>query len=100
MADKMDKLSRDMIQCEKDGFGCHYGIWKATQPKVIPKLDDALPEGWKRCVWCNKPFKPNVPYKKYCEAICGYEAGKARDKDRKVQNTREYRARKKAELGG
>lgn len=32
---KLDKLSLDMIQCAKDGFGCKYGRWKATQKAVI-----------------------------------------------------------------
>lgn len=29
---KLDKLDLEMIECEKAGFGCHYGRWKATQP--------------------------------------------------------------------
>jgi hypothetical protein len=96
----MDKLSKDMIQCKKDGYGCHYGAWKATQPKVIPKLDDVIPEGWKVCEYCGKAFKPNVKYQKYCEAGCGLLAGNARYKKQRLECTRAYRARKKAELGG
>ena len=95
---EFDKLSQEMIQCEKDGYGCHYGAWKATQPKVIPKLDDVIPEGWKRCEWCKKPFKPNVKYQKYCEAGCGLLAGNARYKKQRLECTRAYRARKKAEV--
>ena len=79
---------------------CSYGAWKATQPKVIPKLDDVIPEGWKRCEWCKQPFKPNVKYQKYCEARCGYAAGNAKYRDKKAEKMREIRSKMKAMENG
>ena len=71
---KMDKLSLDMIECKKAGFGCHYGAWKATQDNpVIVKSE--IPEGWQVCQYCGKAFKPNVKrIQKYCEVGCQKKA--------------------------
>ena len=81
---KLDKLSLDMIECEKAGYGVHYGAWKATQtnPVIIEKR---IPEGWLVCQWCGKPFKPKTKRpQKYCEAICQKQASYQRSRQ---QNT-------------
>lgn len=77
---KMDKLSLDMIECKKAGFGCHYGAWKATQDNpVIVKA--AIPEGWQVCQWCGKAFKPNVKKtQKYCEIGCQRQSQYEKDR--------------------
>lgn len=80
---QLDKLSLDMIQCEKDGYGVHYGAWKAAQTPVQigPK---GTPEGWLVCAWCGKPFKPKTKrLQKYCEAYCQAEAQKARERQKR-----------------
>ena len=41
----LDKLSLDMIECEKAGYGVHYGAWKATQTKPVI-IEKKIPEGW------------------------------------------------------
>ena len=68
MAKKMDNLSKDMVQCKKDGYGCHYGKWKAMQEIVTPPKD-TIPEGWSVCPYCGKPFKPKKG-KRFCELYC------------------------------
>lgn len=68
----MDKLSQDMLQCEKDGFGVHYGAWKATQPKQEPQ-ERELTDGWKRCEYCGKPFKKNRGMR-FCDVYCRTQA--------------------------
>ena len=45
---ELDKLSLDMIECKKAGFGCHYGAWKALQGNTIKK-EEGIPEGWQVC---------------------------------------------------
>lgn len=91
---KLDKLSLDMIQCEKDGFGCHYGRWKATQEPV--KIVKTIPEGWKKCEYCGKPFKPPAKnHQRFCEVACQKKASDARRRAKKLEYMREYRARKK-----
>jgi hypothetical protein len=70
----MDNLSKDMIQCKKDGFDCHYGAWKATQdPVKIEKKD--IPDGWRACAYCGIPFKPKTKRKQlYCGGVCQKQA--------------------------
>lgn len=93
---KLDKLSKDMIQCAKDGFGVHYGRWKATQEVVVPVKVDEIPKGWKICEYklCGKPFKPKQG-KRFCCDVCRvkayYETGKP------AQQMKEYREKKRAE---
>ena len=93
---ELDKLSLDMIQCEKDGYGVHYGRWKAMQQPV--KVVSEIPDGWKRCPQCGKPFKPRCG-KKYCDEVCRKQAyiPKEREIFRKYMNG--YRERKKANEG-
>ena len=69
----MDNLSNDMIQCKKDGFGCHYGAWKATQ-EVKPIEPKGIPEGFCVCVHCGMVFKPKKKRNQlYCGAYCSKE---------------------------
>ncbi|MBO5953316.1 MAG: hypothetical protein J6Q53_04250 [Oscillospiraceae bacterium] len=80
---EMDNLSRQMIQCKKDGFGCHYGAWKATQDPVEYERPP-LPGDWRKCAWCGKPFR--IKYnmqQKYCEAYCQKLAGDERNRKKK-----------------
>lgn len=64
---ELDKLSQEMLQCEADGFGVHYGRWKAVQPIYVP------PEKEMRvCLFCGKPFEPKTPKQKYCSKVCSY----------------------------
>lgn len=89
---ELDKLSLDMIECEKAGYGCHYGAWKATQdrPVVIEPDPNALPEGWTLCQYCGKPFKAKQRRLiKYCDDVCLYEAQKERKRLRKRAKRRE-----------
>ena len=95
---QLDKLSLDMIQCEKDGYGVWYGRWKATQPIKKPEPPE-LPDGWKVCLHCGKHFKPKVKQQKYCEVYCGYKERYSRYGKSRAEYIKEYRAKKKAELG-
>lgn len=89
---KLDKLDLEMIECEKAGFGCHYGRWKATQPIKKPDPVD-IPEDWKTCPYCGKAFKPRLPQQKYCEAMCGVYA----NREKKYAYVKAYKERKKAD---
>ena len=93
-----DKLAIDMVQCKKDGYGCHYGKWKALQKNPLPKKKvNGIPEGWKHCKRCGKPFKPSRASQLYCEAVCQAERQRERDRKRHNERQRQYRERKKAE---
>lgn len=89
-----DKLELDMIECEKAGYGCHYGKWKAMQPPVkYDQKDDVLPEGWALCERCGKPFKKHNMRQRFCDIGCRGEAYDERQ--RTLQ--REYYAQKRKE---
>ena len=71
---KIDKLSLDMIECKKAGFGCHYGAWKATQEPVKEEKKD-IPEGWRVCAQCGAAFKPTTRRPQlYCGGVCQKKA--------------------------
>lgn len=73
---KLDKLSLDMIQCEKDGYGVHYGAWRAAQDakKVLspPQAECKQPEGYRHiCQKCGKEFyTQNKKPRKFCSDQC------------------------------
>ena len=90
---ELDNLSKDMIRCKADGFGCDYGRWKAAHDdtKEEPEVVEAAPQGWLICQHCGKPFKPKTNRKqKYCEFACQYEERKAKDRERNRERAREY----------
>ena len=94
----LDKLSLDMIQCEKDGYGCHYGAWKAAQERpVVVKKKDEIPEGWLVCKQCGKLFKPKTKRKQfYCEIACQREAQLEKDREKRKEYHRSYMEKKRA----
>lgn len=97
MAEKRQrtKLELDMIQCEKDGYGVRYGLWKAAQ-KPVPIVKKEIPEGLRVCVGCGKPFKPKTPHSKqlYCDVTCQKECYRIRYKERNNQSSKESYYRK------
>lgn len=95
---EMDKLSQDMMQCKKDGYGCNYGKWKALQENPLPKKKkDEIPEGWKVCKRCGNPFKPKTKNQSYCEYVCQRAETEERRKAKHLEVMKRYRERKKAE---
>lgn len=69
----MDKLALDMIQCKKDGFGVHYGAWRAAQyEKNKGMTPPAKPKGYKHtCLNCGKEFYSKCNNnRKYCSEQC------------------------------
>lgn len=80
---ELDNISLCMIQCEKDGYGCHYGHWQAARnrPVVIEKKD-VIPDGYKLCPVCGNPFKPNRRTHIYCGPSCQMKAHIERNKEK------------------
>lgn len=76
----MDNLDHCAMLAREAGIS--YGKWKALQPVVkVEKVVPVLPDGWKSCEWCGKPFK-SIKGKRFCEAGCRTEAARAKDKKR------------------
>lgn len=81
---RVDNLSKCMIQCEKDGYGVRYGAWRAAQGDVLIFTGSGIPEGWRKCKHCGKPFKP-YNNQQYCEVRCQYLASRERERKRKFE---------------
>ena len=96
---EMDPLSKDMVQCKKDGFGCHYGDWRAAQDRpVVLEKKIKIAADRKICPQCGRPFKPsNKGRQVYCDIECQKKAQRARDKGKYSEYYRNYAARKRAE---
>lgn len=78
-----DKLSQDAAAARAEGMS--YGKWKGLQtPENVEKK---IPEGWRICEYCGKPYKPKT-YRpqKYCEPYCGQRA--RIERSRKANSTR------------
>lgn len=101
---ELDNLSLDMIECEKAGFGVHYGWWRSSLGyEKIERKTDVLQEGWRTCAFCGEPFKLSNKGKNrlYCDISCQRKASnKNRDKDKQKQYEIRYRERKKLEKAG
>ena len=76
---ELDNISKIMIQCDKDGYGVHYGHWIADHNPVEIKKPP-LPSDWRVCPWCGTPFKLKNNRKRiYCEVYCQRAAQHAKD---------------------
>lgn len=88
----MDNLAREAKLARKAGMT--YGKWKAMQKPAKPKKKQ-IPEGWRECIYCGKPFKPSHPSQKYCDIYCRNQAYKPKEKAIKREYMKEYRERMK-----
>ena len=95
MAKKKDlsPLDLDLIQCEKDGFGCHYGKWKPwhdaqklEQEKPPNKTDpDVIVK--RICDNCGVEFvRHDKRQRKYCCDACRESANHRMEQERKHNN--------------
>ena len=86
---QMDKLALDMIQRKKDGFGVHYGAWRAAQYEKNKGMTPAKPKGYKHtCVHCETEFYTRVNRKqKFCCDSC-------REEYYRIKKREEYKATK------
>lgn len=75
-----DKLALDAAAAKAAGMS--YGRWKAMQDNpIVVKNVEEIPEGWRICQHCKKPFKPNQYGTKqiYCELSCQRQANRERN---------------------
>jgi hypothetical protein len=93
----MDKLAQDAAAALAAGMS--YGKWKAMQGTVVIEKIEKIPEGWRACKRCGKPFMVKNFGKRqmYCELACQKAAQRERDKDKIRAHYREYMAKRRAE---
>ena len=95
----MDNLARCAMLAKRDGIS--YGQWMAIHgQKVIVKKEEAIPEGWKLCEWCKKPFRANAQ-QRFCEPHCRNQAYAVTHREYLLEQNRKcrerYHERKRAE---
>ena len=73
----MDRLAMNAMLARKANMS--YGKWKAMQEpvKIVAK---PIPEGWRKCEYCGKPFKP-VQGKRFCDLTCRNKAYESKAKE-------------------
>ena len=86
---ELDNIELAMIQCEKDGYGVHYGWWKAVQPPYVPPTKEM-----RVCLFCGKLFEPKTENQKFCDSVCS--VGYAEKNNREYANKR-YQDKKNAQ---
>ena len=70
------------------------------QPVKIEKVEE-IPDGWYKCQYCGKVFKPTIKRpQKFCDTVCREKSYSPNRKGQKAEYMREYRARKRAEVNG
>ena len=88
----MDNLDMCMIQCKKDGYGVHYGAWRAAQ-KEVPVFVEEVPQNAKKCPWCGEMFVPNSYRRQlYCGAYCSHQASYKRHRQSKKERGKNEQA--------
>jgi hypothetical protein len=90
----MDNLSRCAMAARIKGMS--YGKYMALYGQTLPKKEEPIPKGWRKCLHCGKLFKPK-PSQKYCEPYCREQAYAPKGKQIKKEYMKEYRERKKEE---
>lgn len=85
---KPDKLAQDVSKAIAAGMS--YGKWKAMQEPV--KVEKEIPEGWRVCEYCGKPFKKKHG-KRFCDMDCRQKAYLPRYNELKAESMRKYRER-------
>lgn len=89
----MDNLARNAMLAKQAGLS--YGQWKALQPIVPIEKKAESHEGWIKCGYCGKLFKPYNPQQKYCN----YDCQKRDYYEKRSEYQRKYREKRKAGAG-
>ena len=85
----MDKLAINAMLAKQANMS--YGKWMAMQ-KPVQLEEKPIPEGWRKCEFCGKPFKKSHG-KRFCDIYCREQAYKPRENELKAENMRKYRER-------
>ena len=77
-----DKLAQDAAAALAAGMT--YGKWKAMNSHPVT-IEKKIPDGWRVCEWCGKPFRPSTKSnKRFCEVYCQKEAYHARRRQQRT----------------
>ena len=83
----MDNLARNTMLAKQAGMS--YGKWKAMQP-LVKKIPVVIPDGWKPCEFCGKPFK-RTQGRRFCDIGCRNQAYAEKNKKLKAEYMRTCR---------
>lgn len=91
----MDRLARNAMLARQANMS--YGKWKALQPVVELEPEPVIPDGWKRCEACGKPFKPKGGGQRFCEYVCRERYYWRKKNKKRAEYMRLYREQKRSE---
>lgn len=71
----LDNLTRDVLEAERLGYGCHYGNYKADHPHTRPAADALIiepekPEEIRICKHCGTSFVRQRNLRDFCSGVC------------------------------
>ena len=85
----MDNLARNAMLAKQAGMS--YGKWKALHWEE-PKKAGEIPEGWRVCEYCGKPYKPKTKRKqKYCQFNCQWLGYYEKNREKMLAKNKEYK---------
>ena len=76
---KPDNLDLDSRRAMEEGYGVHYGLYKAANPKTANIPEEKPDTRVSFCQICGGKF-PYRPHRKYCCPDCGLEARRRRER--------------------
>ena len=88
----MDNLARNAMLAKQAGMS--YGKWKAMQPVVTKTEKAPLPQGWRECEVCGKPYRKHGG-QKYCGIDCRKQAYSDKARTIKRVYNKKYREAQK-----
>ena len=74
-----DNLDLDSRRAMEEGYGVHYGLYKAAHPKTANISEEKPDTRFSFCLICGGKF-PYRPRRKYCCPDCVLEARRRRER--------------------
>lgn len=68
----MDNLARNAMLARQNGMS--YGKWMSLQSVVQIKKKETIPEGWRKCERCGRPFNGKNKMQRFCDVTCQKQA--------------------------
>lgn len=88
----MDNLARDTMLAKQAGLS--YGQWKAMNLSTMPKKKAVIPDGFRPCEHCGKPFR-RTNGKRFCDIECRNRAYEGKKREQMREYMRKKREREK-----
>ena len=89
---EMDRLTRDVLEAERLGYGVHYGHYKADHPHTGDPGPRKIDPGSVECICtqCGKKYtKPRNSARHFCSNECRFNHARAEVAKKRAEETKE-----------